>query len=75
MMAATPATATSRTEAAASRSTLTGTGAVVKFMLRRDRIKLPAWARVTGALMLYFVSAIPAAYGTEQDPESLSQVF
>jgi len=44
-------------------------------MLRRDRIKLPAWARVTGALMLYFVSAIPAAYGTEQDPESLSQVF
>lgn len=74
-MAATSATAASQTGAAASRSALKGTGALVKFMLRRDRIKLPAWAGGTGVLMLYFVSAIPAAYGSEQDLQALSQMF
>ncbi|GAB4250720.1 MAG: exporter of polyketide antibiotics [Thermoleophilia bacterium] len=54
---------------------LTGTGALVRFMLRRDRIKLPAWAGGAGIFMLYLVSAIPAAYGSEEDLQAVSGLF
>ena len=46
---------------------LAGVWTLVRFMLRRDRIKLPAWALGIGVLVLYFSAALPMVYETESD--------
>lgn len=58
-------TATTATAAAPSavshddgRSPLAGAATLVRFQLRRDRIKLPAWTAGLGAFVLYVVSAL-----------------
>src|SRR5699024_176615 len=38
---------------------LTGTGVLVRFMLRRDRIKLPAWVGALGLFVVYISAALP----------------
>jgi ABC-2 type transport system permease protein len=60
---------------AGSGRALAGTGTLVRFLLRRDRVKLPAWAAGFGAFMLYLAAAIPAAYGTEEDLLGAAQLF
>jgi ABC-2 type transport system permease protein len=45
---------------------LAGLATMVRFMLRRDRIRLPAWAGGMGLFALYVVLAIPAAYSLEE---------
>lgn len=47
---------------------LTGTGIMLRFMLRRDRIRLPAWLLGIAALMAYFAGAI----ATMMDDEGLA---
>ena len=49
----------------------TGTGPLVRLMLRRDRIKLPAWALGTGMLVLYVGAAVPAVAPTIEELGSI----
>lgn len=47
----------------ALRATLT----LLRFTLRRDRIKLPAWVLGIAVMTMYFANALKLAYPTEQD--------
>jgi ABC-2 type transport system permease protein len=51
--------------------TTTGTGALVRFMLRRERRALPWWLLGTGVLFTYQSVASQGAYGT---PEELAEL-
>lgn len=42
---------------------LVGTGRLLRFMLRRDRIKLPAWLLGLAFLMYYYTVALPEVIG------------
>lgn len=44
---------------------LTGLGTMVRFMLRRDRIRLPAWAGGIGLFGVYVSAAVTTAYGDD----------
>lgn len=48
-------------------SSLAGTGKLLLFMLRRDRIRFPTWVLALAAMMAYFANAL----GTILDEESL----
>lgn len=50
-----------------SSSDLAGTGTLVRFMLRRDRIKLPAWVLGLGLFVVYIGAALPQIAPTEAD--------
>src|SRR5690625_2282634 len=41
---------------------LTGTGTLLRFMLRRDRVRLPAWTLGLTALLAYFANALPVIF-------------
>ncbi|GAB3256796.1 ABC transporter permease [Arthrobacter pigmenti] len=47
---------------------LTGTGRLIRFALRRDRVRIPVWALALGGLIGYFLVVIPIAY---PDPATL----
>lgn len=49
------------------RESLTATKDLVRFALRRDRIKLPIWVGGIGLGMLYAVSALPTVYSTPEE--------
>ena len=51
---------------------LVGTGVLVRSMLRRDRIRFPAWAFGLAILMQYFVAAISQLVQSEEDLEGLT---
>ena len=53
----------------------TGTGTLVRFVLRRDRIRLPAWALGFAVFMLYLAGAIPLAYGTDEELLGATALF
>ncbi len=63
------ATATRAPERAATgeASALAGLGAMVRFMLRRDRIKFPAWTLGLALFVVYIGSALPVIAPTEQE--------
>lgn len=65
MMIASPASADVRQQ-----GSLAGTGVLLRFMLRRDRIRLPAWVLGLSALMAYFANAI----GTIMDDETMASM-
>jgi ABC-2 type transport system permease protein len=48
-------------------ATTVGTGTLVPFMLRRDRIKLPAWVGGLGLFVVYIGAALPQLAATEDD--------
>ncbi|BDU05185.1 ABC transporter permease [Nocardia cyriacigeorgica] len=52
---------------------LTGTGTLIRFNLRRDRIKLPAWVFGITVMGLYYASALPQVYKTPEDLRAVSQ--
>ena len=54
---------------------LTGTGTLVRFMLRRDRIKLPAWVGGMGLLVIYIGTALPQLAPTEEDLATTVPLF
>lgn len=57
-------------------STLAGTGTLVRFLLRRDRIRLPAWAGGLGLFIVYVSTALPAAIGeTEAELATMTGLF
>lgn len=49
----------------------TGTGTLVRLMLRRDRIKLPAWVLGIGMLVVYVGAAVPAVAPTIEELGSI----
>lgn len=57
------------------RATLAGTGALTRFMLRRDRVKFPGWVGGFAFFVLYLVTAVPAAYGSEEELAAAAQLF
>lgn len=52
---------------------LAGTGALIRFILRRDRIKLPAWLLGITVFVLYYGAALPELYQTETDLQAAAQ--
>lgn len=52
------------------RSTLAGTVMLVRFKLRRDRVKLPAWVAGVVLFVVYLATAIPNVYGTDAELEA-----
>lgn len=58
MSAPTPA----RESARGQRHRLTGTGTLLWFMLRRDRLRFPAWTLGLAVLMAYFANALGTVY-------------
>jgi ABC-2 type transport system permease protein len=64
------------TRAPADRSSgnvLAGTGTLIRFILRRDRIKLPAWLLGITVLLFYYVAALPQVYETEEQLQDLDR--
>ncbi|RBM18860.1 ABC transporter permease [Prauserella sp. PE36] len=53
-------------------ATLAGTGTLVRFMLRRDRIRFPAWTVGLPLLMAYFAVALESLAGTPEDLQALT---
>lgn len=58
-----------------TRSALAGTGTLVRFFLRRDRVKLPAWVGGLGLVVVYIGAALPTLAPTEEDLQALSPLF
>ncbi|MDP9823408.1 ABC transporter permease [Nocardioides massiliensis] len=56
-------------------SSLAGTGTLVRFLLRRDRIKLPAWVGGLGLFVVYIGAALPQLAPTEDDLASVVPLF
>ncbi|MFP3907834.1 MAG: ABC transporter permease [Acidimicrobiales bacterium] len=54
---------------------LAGLGALLGFMVRRDRIRLPAWALGLGSFAVYVSVAIPAVYTTEEDLQAVTSML
>ncbi|OCC11571.1 ABC transporter permease [Streptomyces sp. PTY087I2] len=50
----------------------TGTGTLLWFMLRRDRVRLPAWTLGLSLLMTYFATALETVAKTPDDLEGLT---
>ncbi|MFI7068428.1 ABC transporter permease [Kribbella sp. NPDC050124] len=50
-----------------NRESFTATRTLLRFALRRDRVKLPIWIGGIGLGMLYAVSALPTVYGTPEE--------
>ncbi|QTJ71080.1 hypothetical protein HYG77_37040 (plasmid) [Rhodococcus sp. ZPP] len=53
-------------------TSLRGTATLVRFTLRRDRIKLPAWVLGTAVMTMYFANALKLAYPTPEDIENVA---
>ena len=53
-------------------SMVTGTGTLLRFMLRRDRIRLPAWTFGLAILVAYFAAALDTIAETQADLEGLT---
>lgn len=68
----TAATATATPTRPAAGSTLTGTGALLRFMLRRDRIRLPAWLIGISIFVPYVFAAYEQLFPTQADLEQLA---
>lgn len=56
---------------AARGSSLVGTATLVRFILRRDRIKLPAWLLGITLMLFYYAAALPSVYTSDEQLQSL----
>ena len=69
-------TETPATAARPPAGTLAGTGALVRFILRRDRVRLPAWLLGTTLLLVYFAAVVlPSVAGSEEGLEDLRRLM
>jgi ABC-2 type transport system permease protein len=69
----TAAAATPPTASVPREHTSTGTGRLVRVLLRRDRVKLPAWLLGITVFIYYFNLALPTIAPTEADLAAFSQ--
>ena len=58
-----------------SADTFAGMWTLARFMLRRDRVRLPAWALGLGVFVLYLSTALPSVYETEADLRAAVGLF
>lgn len=56
-------------------SPLAGLGTIIRFVLRRDRIRLPVWIGAHGLLVLYIGSALPQLAPQERDLAGLTTLL
>lgn len=56
-------------------SPLTGTATLTRFLLRRDRVKLPAWVGGLGIFVIYIGAALPQLAPTEDDLDAMSPLL
>jgi ABC-2 type transport system permease protein len=54
---------------------LAGTGTLIRFVLRRDRIKLPAWLLGMTVLLSFFVPAVSELTETEEQRQDLRRIM
>ena len=54
---------------------LVGTGTLLRFILRRERIRTPAWVIGIGLLSVYFANAIQVIAETEDELRGLTSIF
>lgn len=54
---------------------LAGVGTMIRFILRRDRIKLPAWIIGHGLFVIYITAALPQLAPTERDLAGLTSLL
>jgi len=57
------------------RESVTATGDLVRFALRRDRVKLPIWVGGIGLGMLYAVTALPTVYSTPEERQVRAELM
>ncbi|MGH8776581.1 MAG: ABC transporter permease [Jiangellaceae bacterium] len=71
----TTAVTTTRPEAGAgpSGSTLAGTGALIRFILRRERIRIPLWLLGIVALVAVQAAAVVEQYPTQADLDAVAE--
>lgn len=55
--------------------TLTGTLALVRFILRRDRVRLSAWVAGMAIFVVYIGTALPTLAPSEEDLASMAPIF
>ncbi|NED95827.1 ABC transporter permease [Phytoactinopolyspora alkaliphila] len=55
--------------------TLAGTGTMVRFMLRRDRIRIPVWIAALGISSISTLSSFETTYPTAADRESAAEML
>jgi ABC-2 type transport system permease protein len=56
-------------------SQFTGTATLIRFMLRRDRIRLPLWIVGISGFVLLFASSVPGIYPTEADRQARADLW
>ncbi|WP_298454924.1 ABC transporter permease [uncultured Cellulomonas sp.] len=54
---------------------LTGTGPLLRFVLRRDRVRLGVWTGSVVGLHVYFVGALSALYTTAEERQSRAAIM
>ncbi|MEU6140046.1 ABC transporter permease [Streptomyces sp. NPDC047081] len=52
-------------------TSLTGTGVLLRFSLRRDRVMIPAWVAVNALMVLSMPNTLKGLYGTESERADL----
>src|SRR5699024_2107831 len=52
-----------------------GTGTLTRFLLRRDRVRLPAWVAGLGLYVVYIGAALPTIAPTKQDLAAVATLF
>jgi ABC-2 type transport system permease protein len=71
-MTTTSARAARRTDAGGAERSFTGTGVLLRLMLRRDRVKLPSWILGITVFWLYYTRLVPSVYATGEDLQGIS---
>lgn len=56
-------------------SSLAGAGVLTRFLLRRDRVRLPAWVGGLGLFVVYISAALPQLAPTQEDLEAVVPLF
>jgi ABC-2 type transport system permease protein len=59
----------------ATTSRFAGTWMLVRFNLRRDRVKFPAWVLGITLMVVYFTNALPLLYGSEEEMAETASAF
>jgi ABC-2 type transport system permease protein len=52
-----------------------GTGTLIRFILRRDRLRLPVWIIGIAGFVLLFASSLPGIYQTEADRQARAELW
>ncbi|HWC70526.1 MAG TPA: ABC transporter permease [Actinomycetota bacterium] len=74
-MSADAVTVGQHTATPAAGSALTGTGTLIRFILRRDRIRLAAWVGAIGVSVVLFAASLPTYYTNAAARQARSELM